>query len=479
MAKFSLLERMDDWVNRITNLNVKGKDKRVSAKAMAEILTEAEAEEIYASDDIAAKVCDMPAEDMVREGFKLIIPGWSEEKIAKCHEYLEAEMNWKPIFKQGLSWSHIYGGSGIMLGVDDGTKKLSDPLNTKRIRKFGYMHVLTRYELIPEDIEGDPEKSNCGLPRNYSMIPQYGRTVQAVALIDSSRIIRIDGLPLPRRLFIQNQYWGNSVLSRMKTPLSNYGQTYDGIASLMMDFSQGVLKIKDMARIMAAKGGKDQLQERLDLLDYARSILNLIMVDADNEDFRRETASLTGIAEIMDRMAMRLVTASNMPKTILLGESPAGGLSESGKGELIDYYNYIARQQETRLKPALRQFIRTVFLSKDGPTGGSEPDKWDLEFNPLWQEPMDEVLDRQEKQARIDNTYIKNKVITPNEVARSRFSSGRYSHDTALDFDRPKDTPETLKQPTEPDPGQGSNGNPDDDKIDPADKKSEDSSQQS
>lgn len=479
MVKFSLLERFDDWMNVITNLNVKGKDKRVSARAMAEILTEAEAEEIYASDDIAAKVCDMVAEDMVREGFKLIIPKKSEKTIAQIQEYLEAEMNWKPIFKQALSWSRIYGGSGIMMGVEDGTKKLSDPLNAQRIKKFGYMHVLTRYELIPMDIESDPEKKNCGLPRNYQMIPQYGQTIKPVALIDASRIIRIDGLPLPRRLFIQNQYWGNSVLSRLKTPLLNYGQTYDSIASLMMDFSQGVLKIKDMARIMSAKGGKEKLQERLDLLDYARSILNTMMVDADNEDFTRQTTSLTGVADVMDRMAMRLVSASNMPKTVLLGDSPAGGLSESGKGELIDYYNYIARLQETILKPALRQFIQTVFLSKNGPTEGAEPDKWDIEFNPLWQEPMKEVLERQDKQAKIDDTYIKNKVLTPNEVARSRFSSGRYSHDMALDFERPKDTAETVEEPTEDNTSEGSEETPEGEGNEADDKKNDGKAQAS
>jgi phage-related protein (TIGR01555 family) len=433
----TLLKRLDDWVNTLTSINVRGRDKRTAALAAAEILTEAEAEEIYAADDIAAKACDLLPEDMVREGFTLNVPGWDEEKTRDFIEYCEAEMKWKTVFFQAMSWANIYGGSAIYLGVDDRSMKLSEPLNTRSpFRKFGYMHVLNRYELQWARIQDNPEKPGCGLPDQYQMMPQFQQGPAPITLTHASRMIRFEGLPLPRRLFITNGYWGNSLLSRLKTPLSNFGQSHDAIATLLQEFSQAVFKVKDMAKIMTSKDGKSLLQERLDLVDYARSIINAVMIDAE-EEFKRETVQLSGVPEILDRMAQRLVTATQYPHTILLGEAPGGGIGETGKSELMDYYNLVKRRQETVLKPALRQFIQTVFRSLDGPTKGVEPPKWDIEFKNLWQEPESEILDRKEKQARMDDIYVKNQVLMPEEVARSRFGSGQYSHETKLDFERP------------------------------------------
>jgi phage-related protein (TIGR01555 family) len=447
---------------------VRGLDKRTAALAEAEILTEAEAEEIYAADDIAAKVCDLLPEDMVREGFKLVVPGWSEKKTRAFMEYVEAEMNWKPVFQQALSWMNIYGGSAIFMGLDDRSKKLSEPVNYKTpIRKFGYMHVLNRYELQWAHIQDDPEKPGCGLPDLYHMTPQFQQGPAPITLVHSSRLIRFDGVPLPRRLFITNNYWGNSLLSRLKTPLSNYGQVYDSIATLMTEFSQAVFKVQDMAKLMSAKDGKTLLQERLDMVDLSRSILNAIMIDSA-EEFKRETTSLTGVAEIMDRMGQRLVTSTPYPHTLLLGTGPAGGLSESGKSELIDYYNLVKRKQETILKPALRKFLKAIFNSSNGPTGGVEPAKWDIEFCSLWQEPETDILDRKEKQARIDKIYLDGKVLQKEEIARSRFGSGQYSHDTKLDYERPMaEPPEEEEEGPEEQIATGDETAGDTDEVDP------------
>lgn len=430
-----LLQRFDDWVNTLTNLNVKGKDKRVSAQAYANLIGEHEAEMIYGSDDIAAKVCDLIPEEMVREGFKLVVPDWDENKIRDMQEYLEFEMNWKPIFKQAMSWANLYGGAAIMLGIDDGSPKLDIPLNMENIRKFTYSSVLSRYELIFQTINDQPDQKDCGLPSVYQMQPQYSQGGAPITFIHATRLIRFDGAPLPRRLFIDNGYWSDSVLSRMRTPLMNYGQTQDGIATLMQDFSQAVFKVRDLTRIMSSQDGKSLLQQRLDMVDLCRSVINATMIDSE-EEFDRKTTSLTGVAEVMDRMENRLVTASQMPHTVLLGKGPAGGIGEAGRAETRDFYDLVSRRQETVLKPALRQFIKLVFRNKSGPTAGVEPDKWDIKFNGLWQEPEGDIIERRLKQSAIDQTYITSQVLTPDEVARSRFGAGEYSHDTKLDFER-------------------------------------------
>jgi phage-related protein (TIGR01555 family) len=434
--KQQITVRLDDWVNTLTNLNVLGKDKRLGAEAQAYLMSEAEAEQTYAGDDIAAKVVDMLPKDMVREGFKLKIPSWDEEEIRNFVTYLEQEMNWKATFQKALSWARLYGGSGVVLGIDDGAPNPWSPLNTNRIRRFDFATVLNRHELIWHMIDEDPRSKNMGMPLIYQMQPRFSMKGAGITMIHHSRIIRFDGATLPRQLFIQNGFWSNSVLATFRGPLSNYSQTQDGVATLMTEMAVGVFKVKDMQRLMSMKGGKNLLQERLNLMDLAKSVVNSIMIDAE-EDYERKQTPLTGVADVIDRMERRLVTASGYTHTVLLGEAPGGGMGETGKSERHDYYDFVSKEQEVVLKPALRQFIKLCFLNKSGPTRGIEPPDWDIEFCPLWQEPEGEVLDRKEKQARIDDIYIKNQTITPEEIARSRFGSGEYSHETKLDFDRP------------------------------------------
>ncbi len=442
--------RFDDWVNTLTNLNVLGKDKKMSARAHADLITEMEAEQLYGGDDLAARIVDMLPEDMVREGFKLKVPDWSEEQTQAFVEYLEKDMDWKATFFQAMSWARLYGGSGIVLGIDDGASNPAKPLNDQKIRRFDFTSVMTKDELIWFTIDEDPRSHNLGMPELYQMQPRFTMKSAPVTLVHHSRIIRFDGAKLPRNLFIMNGYWSNSVLGRMRTPLSNYAQTNDGVASLMMDLAVAVFKVDGLQRLMSMKDGKNLLQERLNLMDLARSVVNSVMIDK-NEEFERKSTPLTGVADVIDRMAARLVTASGYPHTVLLGEAPAGGMGETGKSERQDYYDMVSKAQEIWLKPALMEYIRLNMLNKAGPSRGVEPARWSIEFVPLWQEPESAVIERREKQARIDDVYIKNQTLTPEEVARSRFGSGEYTHETKLDFDRPKLTETPTREQVEGD----------------------------
>lgn len=434
--------RYDGWENTITGVNVKGRDKRLKTTAFALALTEPEAEAIYAGDFIAAKMVDTLPEDMVREGFKLVIPDFQEADIRKIDEYMETNLHWKPNFQEAMSWARLYGGSALLLGVEDGQEDLSKPLAWDSIKRFDFMTLFHRWELTYTEIQTDPSKERYGLPDAYRLQPR-GSDVKAAknqkkvnaTTIHASRLIRFDGCKLPRRNFITNNYWHDSILSKRKMALADYSHSFDSTAALMGDVSQAIFKIKNLHEILSSKDGAELLTKRLELMDMARSVINAMMI-SDEEEFERKTTTLTGIGEILTKMENRLVATSEYPHTILLGEAPGGGLGETGKSELRDYYDSVARKQETILKPALRVMIKAMFLDQNGPTKGKEPESWDIEFHPLWQDRLADTLDQREKQARIDDTYIKNGVASPDEIAESRFGSGAYSHETNLAYER-------------------------------------------
>jgi hypothetical protein len=76
-----------------------------------------------------------------------------------------------------------------------------------------------------------------------------------------------------------------------------------------------------------------------------------------------------------------------------------------------------------------------VLISREGPTRGVEPEGWRVVLPSLWQPTPVEEADIRAKQATIDTAYITAQVLTPEEVAVSRFRKEGYSTDTSIDLE--------------------------------------------
>lgn len=419
-------KRLDGWKNVLTGLGITGKDKRMSSIPHYQRFTELDAEQLYGSDDIAAKIVDAVVDDMFRMGFEvksddkrfptlnMDVQNWLEER-----EIL-------PAFKEATQWGRMYGGAGLILGIEDGVDP-SMPINLNSINDIKFTSVVNRYELHRQQLQSDPLQKNFGLPLTYQLQPHSGSI--NLEVLHWTRLIRFDGVRLPRRLFIQNDYWHDSVLNRVLNVIRNYQSSYDSAATLLQDFSQAVFKLKNLSE-MIALGKDDLVQKRLALVDRTRSTVNAIVIQ-DDEEFDRKVTSLTGLPETLRLMNSRLVAATSIPHTILLGESPSG-LGASGESEKNDWYDHVRSKQESDLKPRLNYFFKLMFLSKNGPTKGNEPENWRIEFKPLKQLTQKEIIDSRKVQADIDTAYINTGVLSPEEVAVSRFGTDEYSYETKV-----------------------------------------------
>jgi phage-related protein (TIGR01555 family) len=79
-----------------------------------------------------------------------------------------------------------------------------------------------------------------------------------------------------------------------------------------------------------------------------------------------------------------VAAAAEMPVTILFGRSPAG-LNATGESDIRAWYDTVVDAQTDQLKPALERLLKLIFAAKDSPTSGAIPERWTIEFNPLWQ----------------------------------------------------------------------------------------------
>jgi phage-related protein (TIGR01555 family) len=453
----------DGWVNIMTGLGLASKDKRVSAQTKWDIPIEVDCENLYASDDVAARLVDTLPDDAFREGIKLNCDPELATKIEKEFERIGA---WQ---KLHLGWvfGRIYGGAGVVMIVDD-SKTLDQPMDLNSIRKINGLVVLQRFELQADvtNIDNDVTSPNFGMPKTYTLVPRRGGTTSTfdpksetqIANISNqkihySRIIRFDGNKLPIRNFIQNSYWHDSVFTRTGNAIRNYNTVHDAVATVLQEFNQGVFKIKGLSELLAqGTDGDTAVQNRLSAVNIGRSVARSVIIDSDGEEFTNIAANVSGVPDMVRLVGNRLTVASNMPHTKILGES-ASGLGATGQSEQGDWYDYVSNQQEKYLRPRIQVLLDVIYAQRLGPTNGKPPEKAGWKFLPLEQMSEKEQAEIRKMQAETDNIYLTTGVVDPTEIATSRFGGEEYSTETHIVLeDRKPDPVPTPTVTTTPNP---------------------------
>src|SRR3989304_5998448 len=128
----------DGLSNIITNLGILNRDKRMGARHASVYLEREEADPVYQSNDVAARIIDRVPEEMTREGFKVFVDG--EELTEEIQQIFE-DLSLDKKIEQGLKWARLYGGAGLIMGAKDGTTS-DQPVNMKAISSLGEGPVL-------------------------------------------------------------------------------------------------------------------------------------------------------------------------------------------------------------------------------------------------------------------------------------------------------------------------------------------------
>ncbi|MBC3540647.1 DUF1073 domain-containing protein [Rufibacter sediminis] len=429
--------RSDGYLNVLAGMGG-GLDKRSRTKFVGGTeLDHITLESMYRFSGFARKVIDIPAHEMTREWI------WIENDKNSIGLNKLAALDAKNMFRDVLKWGNLFGGAIMVMGIDDnGT--LDMPLDEKNIRDIAFLRVYDRHQIswMPSDINDNPNSPNFGQPEWYT-ISSY--TTVNTFRVHASRVLRFNGADASERTKASNQGWGDSALQAVYEELRDYGIIKASSVSIVQDFVQVILKIQGLMALIAA-GREEEVKTRMAMLDLTRSVNNTILLDggADGkgEDYEKKSSSVTGLPDLIDRFALALSGVTGIPVTKLFGQSPAG-LSATGESDIRNFYDDIKSKQEDILLPMLHRLARLMMLSKNGPYKGREPANWNIQFNPLWQMTDLEEVDWKYKIGQTDALYVSNGILSPDEVAISRFGNG-FNTDTIID-------PKTVRGQTEPD----------------------------
>lgn len=394
------------------------------------------------------------------------------------------ELNTKAKLKEALMYERAYGGSAILIGADDGEQDLSKPLKLDAIKSVTFLTVLTPRELYPVAYYANYRKPKFGEVAIYRLQPETipvdvsarknaPTSGSLLPEIHESRLIIFPGICVSRLQRRAQNSWGDSVFVRIQSVLADFQAAWGATGVLLHDFSQAVISIKGLMDLIQANDTDSDgvVIKRAQLIELCRSTFRAVIIDSE-ETYTRQQTPVTGLPELLDKFALRLAAAMDIPVSRLMGQSPAG-LNATGESDHDFLQNTVKGQQEEKLRPPLERLTRIVMLAKDGPCAGEEPDNWSLVFNPLTQETETEQANNRKTQMETDTGYITAQVVTPEEIAASRFGGDKYSFDTTIDFEtRDKMAVETEKAQAEhekakakalknpPTPAVPPNGNP-------------------
>jgi hypothetical protein len=223
-----------------------------------------------------------------------------------------------------------------------------------------------------------------------------------------------------------------------------YSTGLSSAATLLTEFDIFVHKLRGLSSMLAAGKEKD-VRDRLVLNDMSKSVYRGYAIDAEKEELEFISRNFGGIGEILEKLRIDVIGASQIPHTILFGESP-GGLGSTGRSEERDFAKMLGDYQSAHFKRPMQQLIEMIMLSKDGPTNGKVPNSWRVVFNDLFELNEREKADVRARVAAVDGRYLQLGVLHPQEVADARYGGSEWSMELTLDPSLPRELPQAPSQ---------------------------------
>jgi len=393
------------------------KDKSRYSFAYPQRRALSELEWMYESSRIARRFVGMDPSFAYKEGFVI----QSEDKrIEDIIEKYEKKLHISEKIRRCAEWANLYGGSTILMLARDG-KFSQEELSQGELVK---LHVLDRRWISHTGvIEDDIMSENFSEPTSYYVTPAYGEAM----VFDKSRIIKMNGDKLPLNSYIENEYWGQSLLEPLYEVITDYMAAHHASALLAQDFRQAIYKISNLEEAIAA-GEEDTIKKRAETIDVVKSVINAIVL-GDNEEYDIKQNPVSGLADIVDRATIRLCIETGKPHTLLLGESPSG-LGATGESEKRDYYDQVKAYQVDTLEPVHRRIYNYILANN-----GIKETNYEIKWNSLWSEEPKVKAEREKITAETDKIYYDMEAITSEEIRDNRFKEAGFEKDIILEGD--------------------------------------------
>lgn len=315
---------------------------------------------MYRTSFIIRRVCDSRAEDMTKSGIR-IDTKVEPDKIESCQSELRKLQFWQQL-SDTIRWSMLFGTAFIMPVIDG--QDVEKPLKIDAIGKgqLTGFQVFDRWQLVPSWQDGrilTLGRDN-GYPIYYMTISN-GMGIPAMK-VHHSRLFRIDATPLPWWDRYAENFFSASVVESIIDRVKAFDQASSAAASLIEAARNDVLFTDSLPQAAGENAGLyERISEKFKQMTRFRSNNGMTVLSQDDR-LERFTTSMTGVADIIDRMGQQVAGATEIPLARLLGISSAG--LNGGDGDLLDaYYEDTGRRQQSLILGPVESCVYMAFLS--------------------------------------------------------------------------------------------------------------------
>jgi len=449
--------RDDSWVNVSLGYGTSFDKVQAGDFFPSWILSDQRLSALYYGDAIAAKIVNVVPDQLFRRGYCLKSEA-NQDQADALQKGLDA-LGFNRELKSAIRWARLYGGSLILLGVNDG-QDLTLPLIPERSTGLQFIQTADRrYATVNRYYDNFSQFvfSVAFEPEIY----QVASLVGGVTYFNESRALRFEGEPVDPVKSRELAGWTLSVLQRPYDRLREFMTAVGSTTALLSDASQAVFKLKDLWKQVVGKGVK-ALQDRMRMVDLTRSSSRSILLDADGESFERVATSFAGLPELLDRYMQFLSATCDIPVSILFGRA-AAGMNATGDLDVRMFYDKIASYGDTEITPLILKAISVMNMPI--------PEDLCVEWLPLWEPSDKEQADTELVEAQTCKTeaeeyaaWIAAGVLFPEEVALAEFSdatNGEVEIDVvARKASLSAEIDLALNPPPAPVPGAPTNGAP-------------------
>lgn len=388
-------------------------------------LSKADVEILYKQDWATKKIIDIYPEDATREWVDINAP---DEKIVVDLNTKIENLNIQNKVEEALCLARLYGGSLVILGAID-NRSPEQELDINSLEDIAFINVVDRWGFDIREYYQDPFSGKYGEPKSYVINTQMKEPNKIYDTIHESRVIRFDGAYLPEYLRRMNNGWHDTILNGINTTLRQYSIGLQSGAVLFTDFITKVLKMPNLFELLQTDEGKLALEGRIQYAISRLSSLGMVLIGED-ESYDKVQTPITGLTNLINIYIELLAGAARYPRSRFFGQSlgTLAGATETTRA----YYDDVASYQNKKMKNQLKYLLKLLLNCKSSITNGIEPNNWSFKFRSLWKETDKEVTTARKMQSQVDEAYISNQVLTPEEVKRNRFRSDGYSFDTFL-----------------------------------------------
>lgn len=303
--------------------------------------------QLYVEHGIVQTLVDQPVDDAFRAGFNIKSGQLDGNQIEEIQRYL---LGSGALFalKQGLKWTRLYGGGGVLFVTGQDPQK---PLDIAKFKKDSpiLFQPVDMWELYQDkiNIEGDMHPQD----NDDEFYHYYGKRVH------KSRIMKFDGKAAPSFIRPRLRGWGMSEVERMVRSINQYMKNQDVIFELLDEAKVDVYKIDGFNTALINANGTQAIQKRIQMSNLIKNYLNAITMDMKDE-YEQKQMNFSGLDAMLTQVRIQVASDVKMPVSKLFGVSQAG--LGSGEDEIENYNSMIEGEVRGKCKEAVLEMIEVA-----------------------------------------------------------------------------------------------------------------------